>query len=562
MTSGPSKRRRSSAEEGPTIYKCDQLLRMLEEALRNRSKRHATTDLVKFLGAYLPVRTEANGTTRPKSDDDENPASARFHSFCKQLAVALGMSKDFILQRITQELLQDETQLKELCDHLTAASEHYVLAMSLLKDKPQNLPVTIRIGTTNLINMRVLPTVLEAVRQRFRISYPDVQLRFVQTILDSDELLFGAQPLAGVDAIVACCLDARAATLTKSELVASMPLRCCLLRQRDSNVPEPGNGTLENWEKLRGAEIVALASRRKHFDVPWFDIEAMVESVEEVPTLLEAHARVATSDAWTFSYRELMNDVDERTLQVLDFPKDVHRQIPLIVAVLPKVKRRRSTRVAPKETDAALEKTAALAMLKECLQIAFEDKKATRSEAEELTNWLSRFPYSYHLSDCAATPDSPSTRVWFAGQSSLQCTTNGNLTGAMTIGSPCGAPLNLRVFGRPISHHNGTVWHLHWRGEDPREECGVTNMVVSRTDLSEGPLLIGSWIGRSSWTEGDVRLSGGPFILHTRGDLTPKDLRQIVKTHQHHAVPDLRELANDLIPIMSQELPPPPRRPR
>jgi len=543
------------------MYKFDQLRRMLEKAHRNRSKRHAMTDIVKFLGAYLPVRSEQKGKARPKPEEDDNPSSARFHSFCKQLAESLGVPKEFVLERITQELLQDESQLKELCDHLIAAGEHYELAISLIKDEPLNRPVTIRIGTTNLINMRVLPAVLESVRQKFKAAHPDVHLRFVQTIRDSDELLFGSKSLVGLDAIVACCLDAQAGTIPPSMLSASLPLRCCLLRQRDVESQEsPGALCLPNWEALRGSEMVSLATAPKHFDVPWLDIEAMVESFEEVPTLLEAHARVAASDAWTLSYRELMDETDERRLQALDLPPDLDRQLPLIVAVFPEMTPKRKTRGAAKADDGAgVEKQEALAMLKESLQVAFAQKQAIRRQSEELTKWLMRFPFSYHVSDYAPRKGSESQRIWFAGRASLECTSNGNLTGAFHVGNPAGDPLLVRVFGRPIVHEEGAVWHLQWRGADPFEESGTTNMVVTRSGLESGEFLIGSWFGCSSWTDGELRPSGGPFILHTRGDLTPRDLKRLVTHHQDGCIPDLRSLSNEVAPIEPLTVP---RKPR
>lgn len=564
MTSGPVNRRRVSVEEGPTIYKCDQLRRMLEEAWRNRSKRHAGIDPIKFLGNYLQVRTEANGKAKLKGEDDENPSSTRVHSFCKQLAEALGVSKEFVLDRITHGLWFDEAQLKELCEHLTAATDHYNLAMSLLKDEPLQRPVTIRIGTTNLINMRVLPTVLEAVRQKFRAQYPDVQLRFVQTIMDSDELLFGAHPQSGMDAIVACCLDARIGSVPRADLVTSMPLRSCLLRQRDAEARTLVRASsLSDWDALRGTEMVALATRRKHFDVPWSDIESMTESIEEVPTLLEAHARVAASDAWTMSYRELMDDVDERNLEVLDLPRDVHRQTPHIVAILPEAKRKRGRRTAtPTDGDSGVEKQAALSILRDCLQQAFEQKKRIKRDAEELTHWLSRFTYSYHISDYAPSDESEARRVWFAGRASVECTSNGNLTGAFLIGNPLGDPLHVRVFGRPIRHQDGAIWHLQWRGIDPREESGTTNLVVSKSELREGQFLVGNWVGRSSWTNGIVKASGGPFILHTRGDLTARGLQRLVTSHQEQCVPDLRRLSNELFAIAQTEAGGTPRKPR
>jgi hypothetical protein len=549
IVTGPAKRRRRpSAEEGPTIYKCDQLRQMLEAALRNRSKRNASTDLVKFLGGHLPVRTDANGKSRLTGDDDENPSTARFHSFCKQLAEALGLSKDFVQDRITQGLLHDEAQLKELCDHLTAASEHYGLAMSLIKDEPLNRPVTIRIGTTNLINMRVLPLVLEAVRQKFRTQFPDVQLRFVQTIMDSDELLFGNQPLVGVDAVVACCLKGRVGKIPVAELAASMPLRCCLLRSRTDIAAPLAARALNHWDELRGTDMVALASRRKHFDVPWGDVEATIDTMEEVPTLLEAHARVAASDAWTLSYRELMDDVDEQRLEALDLPPDSERQVPLIVAVLPQGKRA-SSRGAEKSDGIGLEKNAALSMLKECLQLAFQQRLAMQKEAEELTSWLSRFPYSYHVSDYTPQGSSGSERTWIAGRAHLECTSNGNLTGFLGLGIPVADPLQMRVFGKPIRYQDGSVWHLQWRTVDQVAQSGTTNLVVSKAALKEGSVLVGSWMGRSSWLPDEIRPSGGPFVLHTQPDLTARELKRIVESHRDLCIPNLREVATEIVPL-------------
>ncbi len=554
MTGPVKKPRRPSVEEGPTIYKCDQLRQMLESALRNKSKRHANTDPVKFLGGYLPVKTEANGKGRAKGDEDENPNPARFHSFCKQVAEALAVPKEFIVERLTGALLHDEAQLKELCDHLTAAVEHYEQAMSLLKDEPLNRPVTIRIGTTNLINMRVLPTVLEAVRQKFRAAYPDVQLRFVQTILDSDELLFGNQPLVGVDAIVACCLKGRASKIPAAEVAATLPLRCCLLRARVGNEPGELSRSLTSWGELRETEMVALTTRRKHFDIPWSDIEGTMESIEEVPTLLEAHARVAACDAWTLSYRELMDDFDEQRFEVLDLPPDSERQSSLIVAVLPQAKR--SAREA-KLLDHSIgaEKRAALDILKECLQVAFQQKQEIEFAATELTKWLSRFPYSYHLSDIAPSGEKQSRRMWFAGQTLLECTSNGNLSGIITVGNPAGDPLQIRMFGRPISYQDGTVWHLQWHGVDQRAESGTTNLVVTKSELEEGAFLVGTWVGRSSWIDDDVYPSGGPFILHSQPGLSPKELRRIMTAHQERCVPDLRKLSDALVPLAADRVP-------
>jgi hypothetical protein len=208
-----------------------------------------------------------------------------------------------------------------------------------------------------------------------------------------------------------------------------------------------------------------------------------------------------------------------------------------------------------------VEKQMALAMLKECLQTAFEQKKKVKRDAEQLTHLLARFPYSYHISDYAPEGEE-SRRVWFAGRAAVECTSNGNLTGMFTIGSPVGDSLRVRVFGRPISYQDGGVWHLQWRGEDPREESGTTNMVVTMTDLKESPFLLGSWVGRSSWTGGDIRPSGGPFVLHTRPDLTARELRKLVLSRQDHCVPDLRQLSNDLIPIEAEDPTAPPRKPR
>lgn len=519
---------------------------MLEAALRDRPKRISSIDPVKFLGANLPVRTDANGKSRLVGDDEENPNGARFHSFCKQLAEALGVTKDFVMDRIINGLLHDESMLKELCEHLTGASEHYKQAMSLIKDEPLNRPVTIRIGTTNLINMRVLPNVLEAARQRFHASYPDVQLHFIQTILNSDELLSSSQPMTGVDAIVACCLKSRVAKIPATQLAVSMPLRCCLLRARTETTLPREARALRSWDELRGTDMVVVASRKKHFDVPWDEIESL-GAIEEVPTLLEAHARVAASDDWTLSYRELMDEGDEQRLEILELPPDPQRQSPMLVALFPKSKVAAN---GTADTDGTgPEKRSALLLLKECLDEEFLQRQAIQRESEELTAWLSRFAYSYHVSDYAVDSETGSQRMWISGRAHLECTSNGNLTGSLCLGIPIADPLQMRVFGRPLRYQDGNVWHLQWRTVDQVAQSGTTNLVVSRIALKEGNVLVGSWMGRSSWLPDEIRPSGGPFVLHTQPNLTALELRHIIEEHRDLCIPNIREVASDVVPL-------------
>lgn len=563
IADGSPRSRRSTAAEGPSIYKCDQLQQMLEAALQNRSKFRPGMDVVKFLEQYLPVRQETTGKVKAGS----YAVGTRLHAFCRQLSEALGLNRDFVQERIIHDFLNDESQLKELCDQLAVVREHYEMALSLLKDEPSHRPVTIRIGTTNLINMRVLPAVLDAARHKFQAEFPDVQLRFVQTIMDSEDLLFGSQTSAGLDAIVACCLDGRVGKIAQEELVASLPLRCCLLRQRGVTANGASvNLSLPDWDAIRDSPMVALASRRKHFDVPWSQIERLVESYDEVPTLLEAHARVAASDGWTLSYRELLDDADERNLEALDLPADPSRDATLIVAVMPHTSKRKRTSAAATKNEAASvalpviavsgdskEKQAALAILKTCLREAFEEREALRLEAVELTRCLSRFTHTYHVSEFAATKDSPLERLWFSGRLQLECTANGNLSGSVTIGNPAGEPMRIRVFGRPLKFHDGKVWNLNWRSSDPREESGTTNLFVSKADLESGVALVGHWVGRSSWTDGDVRPTGGPVILHSRPGLTARELRALVTKHKDAAIPNLQLVADRVIPYSNEK---------
>jgi len=265
---------------------------------------------------------------------------------------------------------------------------------------------------------------------------------------------------------------------------------------------------------------------------------------------------VAASDAWTLSYRELMDDVDEQRLEVLDLPPDLQRQAPWIVAVLPNQKKRRSSRTEPPpDGEAMVEKQTALKLFKAHVQRAFERKQEMRADAEEMTRWLSRFPYSYHVSDYAPRGSSEIRRTWFAGRANLEVTSNGNLLGVFTLGNPTVKSLKVRVFGRPVPHHNRTVWHLQWHGMDQRAESGTTNLVVSTSDLKEGRVLVGSWVGRSSWTSDDVRPSGGPFILHTQADMTASELGQLMQSYQDQSVPDLRQLSNEMITLTPHDSP-------
>ncbi len=562
ISDGSPRSLRSTAAEGPSIYKCDQLQQMLAAALQNRSKFRPGMDVVKFLEQYLPVRQETTGKVKAGS----YAVGTRLHAFCRQLSESLGLSRDFVQERILHGFLHDESQLKELCEQLAVVREHYEAALSLLKDEPSHRPVTIRIGTTNLINMRVLPAVLDAARHQFQAQFPDVRLRFVQTIMDSEELLFGSQPPDGLDAIVACCLDGREGKLVKEELVARLPLQCCLLRKRAIAASESSvSATLPDWESIRGTPMVGLSSRRKHFDVPWAKIEGLVEWDDEVPTLLEAHARVAASDSWTLSYRELLDDADERNLEALDLPDDPSRDATLIVAVMPRTAKRRRAPVETSKTGdatdakpvAALsgdskEKLAALAILKTCLRAEFEKRDAEKCEAAQLTRWLARFTHTYHVSEFAPASGERTERLWFSGRLQLECTANGNLSGSVTIGSPTGGPLRIRVFGRPLKFHDGRVWNLNWRSSDPREESGTTNLFVSTADLEQGEALVGHWVGRSSWTEGDVRPTGGPVILHSRPGLTARELRSLVTKHGDSAIPNLQLVAHRVVPYSKE----------
>lgn len=167
----------------------------------------------------------------------------------------------------------------------------------------------------------------------------------------------------------------------------------------------------------------------------------------------------------------------------------------------------------------------------------------------ELTRWLSRFDHSDHVSVYGPPQNGPRERLWFWGRIHLECTVNGNWSGSLAVGNPGGEPMHIRVFGRPLKYHDGRVWQLNWRSSDPREESGTTNLFVSKADLESGEALVGHWVGRSSWTEDDVRATGGPVILHSRPDLTARELRSLVMKHKDITIPDLRLLADRVVPF-------------
>ena len=551
--------RAASGAEGPTIYKCDQLRQLLDAAIRNRAKFKQGMDAEKFLEQNLPVKQE----TASKAQPGGYTAGSRLSVFIKQWSKALDLDRAFVKQWIVNAFLYDEPKLKELRNQLAAMREDYDVALSLLKDEPLVRPVTITIGTTNLINMRVLPSVLDAARHQFQEQFPDVRLRFVQAIMDSEELLSRTHPPTGLDAIVACCLDGHAGKISEEELVARLPLQCCLLRQRIHSADESSlSPSLPNWDAIRDTRMVALSSRRKHFDVDWKQLEGLFESFDEVPTLLEAHARVAASDSWTLSYRELLDDPDERNLEALGLPSDPTRNGTLIVAVMPRGEKRRRVRATPAGAGAALpttpevastgdskEKMAALAILKTCLREEFQKRAAEKQEAAELTRRLARFTHTYHVSEFAPSNGDVPERLWFTGLLQLECTVNGNLRGSLTIGSPVGPPMRIRVFGRPLKLHDGKVWNLNWRSSDLREESGTTNLFVTTADLESGEALVGHWVGRSSWTDGEVRPTGGPVILHSRSGLTARELRAIVTKHKDAAIPNLQLVGDRVVPF-------------
>ena len=109
--------------------------------------------------------------------------------------------------------------------------------------------------------------------------------------------------------------------------------------------------------------------------------------------------------------------------------------------------------------------------------------------------------------------------------------------------------MRIRVFGRPLKLHDGKVWNLNWRSSDLREESGTTNLFVTTADLESGEALVGHWVGRSSWTDGEVRPTGGPVILHSRSGLTARELRALVTKHKDAAIPNLQLVGDRVVPF-------------
>jgi hypothetical protein len=56
-------------------------------------------------------------------------------------------------------------------------------------------------------------------------------------------------------------------------------------------------------------------------------------------------------------------------------------------------------------------------------------------------------------------------------------------------------------------------------------------------------------MGRSSWLPDEIRPSGGPFVLHTQSDLTARELKRIVESHRDVCIPNLRDVAADVVPL-------------
>jgi hypothetical protein len=247
-------------------------------------------------------------------------------------------------------------------------------------------------------------------------------------------------------------------------------------------------------------------------------------------------------------------------LEALDLPVEANREATHIVALMPREAKRRRGRVAAKSAESSSgsganlvdesvkEKQAALVLLKKCLTQAFSDRVAMQHEAAKLTRYLARFRHTYHVSEFASK-EAPLERLWFSGRLQLECTANFHLSGTVMVGHPVGEPIQIRVFGRPVKLNKGKVWNLNWRSTDLHEESGTMNLFVSESDLERGEALVGHWVGRSSWTEGDVRPTGGPYILHTRSGLSPRELGRLVKQHQDANLPNLKLAAQRLVPL-------------
>lgn len=147
---------------------------------------------------------------------------------------------------------------------------------------------------------------------------------------------------------------------------------------------------------------------------------------------------------------------------------------------------------------------------------------ARTREAAQLTELLKAFRFSWHTSHIEEGGEV--VWRWLPAETCLQATPNGSVKGWLTHQPPRpghGGPVSYDLYGKSLTREESghRVHHLLFRAHDAAgpEEHFAVSFLFRQKDLRKGPL-VGTWMGRPSWLEGDHNLQpdSGLIVLHTR----------------------------------------------
>lgn len=393
----------------------------------------------------------------------------------------------------------------------------------------REFPFRVRMDSLHLLNTRLVPELLEAVRQDLKkvgeLEIERSQLQLGQELVEFDigyangeELLQRIHRGTDHDIVLTFC----AADFwfpDKVRVKSSPPLRRGVLLPNNHQLTE-GLRKSFSWEKLSHQRVIRVSDPLTMPDFPVSEFNATAfASVVDVATHPHAHAMVASGSGIAFTYPDLLREHEEQYCDAVVVPKALGEGS--LYAVL---------------SEQSLEqRTAAQRRVLERVFASIANQLDSVSQgpekAKQILSFLDVFRHVRHT-----TLYRDFKWYWSGpGAIALRSTPSGFIKGQHRPGAPYENDYD--IFGRVVEEKadRGREYHLLWRECHAQDEHYAASFVFDQSQLRPPPFLIGIWAGRFTLLADDKpRCPGTGVMVLSQERIGAKKLTDLVRAEAPH----------------------------
>lgn len=392
----------------------------------------------------------------------------------------------------------------------------------------------IRLGSTHLLSVRLIPSLLKSYTQSMSTSenaiIPKVELVYDMHYRKADERTFYTAPDLS--------LTYRSIEFAQSdgiELVKETWNHRCVITKNDNPLAalkEPIERGEFRWEYLRDKQVAILPENAALPNFPYKSI-ANVAQLVIVRAVVEAHEYVRAGNAdLAFTHVDFLSTNELRDFTVIRLSH---------VPVFGKTRLCLLRNIAPLPE----EKIVAVNMLTNTMVNYLEHVEVRHAESSRLTDAFNRYENAYFTSCVRVGSKGAVERRWFRGRLHFEVFVS-HVTSAEqpiwfvkaihTVDGPGGIRQRLFMFGRVHSRTDGGL--MSWFGTYAGKDQGSLRLTFSRDELEadEHAFIGGILTGRPNWLPQDDQLYvTGACILHKFPDLSDEDLNELLTQMRHKA---------------------------